>query len=93
MAITLNDQGHKKYLNVDFDDAIVDYSQALNLYPNLAVAHYNRGTVHYRLGDLDPALQDLKRAVHLDPNNPAYREGLHECQRLISETKMKENKA
>ncbi len=39
-----------RYLWVDFDEAITDYTAALKLNPDFAVAHYNRGQVHYRLG-------------------------------------------
>jgi len=70
---------------VDFDDAIVDYTKALELCPDFAVALFNRGTVLYRLGNLDTALSDLAKAVQLAPENAEFREGLKECQRLISE--------
>lgn len=85
LAVEMNNQGHKKYLAVDFDDAIADYTRALDLCPTLAVAYYNRGTVLYRLGELPAALRDLKSAVHLEPTNSAFREGLMECQRLMHE--------
>ena len=46
-----NARGHIRYLWVDFDEAIQDYTEAIKRNPNLAVAHYNRGQVHYRLGE------------------------------------------
>ena len=46
-----NARGHIRYLWVDFDDAIRDYTEAIKRDPGLAVAHYNRGQVHYRLGE------------------------------------------
>ena len=45
-----NSRGHIRYLWVEFDDAISDYSEAIKLDPNFAVAYYNRGQIHYRLG-------------------------------------------
>lgn len=45
-----NSRGHIRYLWVEFDDAIDDYSAAIELDPNFAVAYYNRGQIHYRLG-------------------------------------------
>lgn len=45
-----NCRGHIRYLWVDFDEAITDYSAALELDSNFAVAYYNRGQIHYRLG-------------------------------------------
>ena len=47
-----NSRGHIRYLWVDFDDAISDYSEAIKLDPKFAVAYYNRGQIHYRLGSL-----------------------------------------
>lgn len=46
-----NSRGHIRYLWVDFDEAVEDYSAALELDSNFAVAYYNRGQVHYRLGN------------------------------------------
>ena len=46
-----NARGHIRYLWVDFDDAIRDYTEAIRKNPSFAVAHYNRGQVHYRLGE------------------------------------------
>ena len=51
-----NSRGHIRYLWVDFDDAINDYTAAIERNPNLAVAHYNRGQVHYRLGEFNGQL-------------------------------------
>ena len=45
-----NSRGHIRYLWVDFDEAIEDYSEAIKLDPDCAVAYYNRGQIHYRLG-------------------------------------------
>ena len=45
-----NDRGHLKYLKVDFDAAIYDYTQAIELDKNFAVPYYNRGQIHYRMG-------------------------------------------
>ena len=46
-----NARGHIRYLWVDFDDAIMDYTEAIKRDPSFAVAHYNRGQVYYRLGE------------------------------------------
>ena len=45
-----NARGHIRYLWVDFDEAISDYTEAIKRSPNFVVAYYNRGQVHYRLG-------------------------------------------
>lgn len=36
-------------MQVYFDEAVEDYTKAIQLDPTLAAAYYNRGTVHYRL--------------------------------------------
>ena len=50
MADVYNTRGHIKYLWVDFDGAVKDYSEALSRDPLMAVAWYNRGQIHYRMG-------------------------------------------
>ena len=45
-----NNRGQIKYLRVDFDEAIEDYTQALKLDSTFPVVFYNRGLIHYRLG-------------------------------------------
>lgn len=46
-----NSRGHIRYMWVKFDEAVVDYSKAIELDSEFAVAYYNRGQVHYRLGN------------------------------------------
>lgn len=50
LSCAWNDRGHLKYLNVDFDAAISDYTRAIELDKNFAVPYYNRGQIHYRMG-------------------------------------------
>jgi tetratricopeptide (TPR) repeat protein len=47
--------------------AVADYTRAIRLAPDNAVAYYNRGSVWYRLKDDDRALADLNRAIELRP--------------------------
>ena len=49
LSLAYNERGHLKYLLVNFDGAIEDYTKAIELYPN-AITLYNRGQVYYRLG-------------------------------------------
>jgi len=51
VAEAFNNRGQIKYLRVDFDEAIEDYTNAIELDKNFAVAYYNRGQIHYRLGE------------------------------------------
>ena len=45
-----NSRGHIKYRWVHFDEAVVDYTEAIKRAPHFAVPYYNRGQIHYRLG-------------------------------------------
>ena len=45
-----NNRGQVKYLRVDFDEAIEDYTAALKVDSDFAIGYYNRGQIHYRLG-------------------------------------------
>lgn len=53
----------------DFDRAIQDYDQSLQLDPNSATARYNRGVAYEFKGDYDRAFPDLDRAVQLNPGD------------------------
>lgn len=50
LSCAWNDRGHLKYLQVNFEDAISDYTRAIDLDNDFAVPYYNRGQVHYRMG-------------------------------------------
>lgn len=50
LSCAWNDRGHLKYLQVNFEDAISDYTRAIELDNDFAVPYYNRGQVHYRMG-------------------------------------------
>ena len=45
-----NTRGYIRYLWVDFDEAVQDYTEAIRRNPDFTVAYYNRGQIHYRLG-------------------------------------------
>ncbi len=85
-ARALNNKGHAKYMQVEFDDALKDYDAALGLDPDLVVAKYNRGTIYYRMSKFDQALIDLEAAVKADPVNKEFAEGLEKC-KSASESK------
>ena len=59
LSLAYNERGQLKYLLVCFDDAIQDYSKAIELHPN-AISFYNRGQVYYRLGR-QPSLYQVSR--------------------------------
>jgi len=67
----------------NFDKAIVEYTKALKIDPNLYeaknglfVAHFNRGMYHYRnyeengaSEEIDKAIEDVTKAIHYEPDN------------------------
>ncbi|GAV03971.1 hypothetical protein RvY_14324 [Ramazzottius varieornatus] len=79
LALAYNNRGLVRYLLVDFDAAIQDFTSALQLDDQLAVAYYNRGLVHYRLGQLEQALQDLGESHRLDPDFQSTNDALHDA--------------
>lgn len=79
LALARNNRGHLKYLQVDFDGAIEDYTKALEINPNLAVSYYNRGQIHYRMGRFRVAIEDFLKAVELDPGFDDARESLQQA--------------
>ncbi|CAN7989528.1 unnamed protein product [Ixodes hexagonus] len=83
LALAYNERGHIHYRLIEFDEAVEDYTEALNYDNCLAAAYYNRGTVHYRMGYFSIALEDMKKAVSLDPNNKEFFKGLEETKRQL----------
>lgn len=50
-----------------FDEAIAEYTKAIELDPDLAVAYNNRGCAYSWNKDYENAMADLSRAIELDP--------------------------
>lgn len=77
LAITFNNRGVAYSELGDYDRAIADYGQSLNLAPgdatairNLRIAHIRRAAAAARLGDRAAAQADYDRAITLDPTHP-----------------------
>jgi lipoprotein NlpI len=51
----------------DHDGAIADFSEAITLDPEYALAFFTRGNAYGRKGDLDRAIADYGEAIRLDP--------------------------
>ncbi|NXX81624.1 TTC32 protein, partial [Urocolius indicus] len=67
LATALNNRGHVKYLRVEFDAAVEDYTAAIECQPGFEVPYYNRGLVLYRLGCFDEAMRDFRKVLELNP--------------------------
>jgi tetratricopeptide (TPR) repeat protein len=57
-----------KYKNQDYLGSIHEYSKAIQLNPNEALAFCCRGVAYYRLGDGQNAMIDYTKSIELDPN-------------------------
>ncbi|XP_067930411.1 tetratricopeptide repeat protein 32-like [Watersipora subatra] len=66
LASAYNERGFTKYLAVDFDGAVDDYTSAIRACES-AVYYYNRAVVHYRLARFQQAVDDASRALVLKP--------------------------
>ncbi|MDP7636362.1 MAG: tetratricopeptide repeat protein, partial [Phycisphaerae bacterium] len=49
------------------DQAISDFTKAIELKDEYAEAHFNRGSTYRMKGDFDTAIGDLTRAIELNP--------------------------
>ncbi len=52
----------------NLNQAIADYSKAIELDPNAANVYNNRGVAYYALDEYDLAVADYSKAIELDPN-------------------------
>ncbi|XP_076024086.1 tetratricopeptide repeat protein 32 [Genypterus blacodes] len=68
LATAFNNRGQIKYLRVDFDEAVEDYSSAIDSNCHFEVPFYNRGLIHYRLGFFEHAMSDFQQALKLNPD-------------------------
>ena len=59
--------GNSCYHKREYDQAIADYSEAIRLDPEYAMAYYYRGVAYGDKGDYDAAVADCTEAVRLDP--------------------------
>jgi tetratricopeptide (TPR) repeat protein len=58
------------------DDAIADFTKAVELDPNHAKAYYKRGRRYNDKKDYDKAIADFAQAAKLDPNDDSYKQWL-----------------
>jgi len=61
-------KGITKYNLQDYRGAIVDYTKAIELYPDYAMAYCGRGLAKYNLQDYRGAIADYTKAIELDPD-------------------------
>jgi tetratricopeptide (TPR) repeat protein len=69
-------RGEAKRDNGQLEEAVLDFTRALNQWPNYPQAIFFRGQVLARLDKLNEAYADLSRAVELDPDRESYHTSL-----------------
>lgn len=56
----------------EYERAVEDYTQALQVDPQNSYAYYNRGITRDRSGDYEGAIADFTHAITLDPANADF---------------------
>ncbi|MGB6481894.1 MAG: tetratricopeptide repeat protein [Candidatus Acidiferrales bacterium] len=65
---SLDSRGWAYYRTGDYDKALQDFNQAIQLKPDYAYAFNNRGLVYSKQGNYDRAIEDFNQAVLLKPD-------------------------
>lgn len=63
------ESGNRAYFNGNYQSAISEYSQAIDLNTKNAIAYRNRGTAYANLQNYSYAARDYSRVIELDPSN------------------------
>lgn len=80
IAKSLNEIGHKNYLNYDFPNAVAYLELAVAFNPNYGHAHYNLGAAYERLDNLNGAFHHYQIAIRY--NNRAADAAVNNLARL-----------
>ena len=62
-------RGYDKYKLGDYKGAIADYTQAIRLNPDYALAYYSRGIAKRNLGQYFAAIADYNTVIRLNPDH------------------------
>ena len=65
-------QGEIKYFAKDYNSAIVDFNEAIELNPKHVRAYYKRGNAKLNLDDYAGAIDDYTHAIMIDPEDANY---------------------
>ncbi|MBI5304195.1 MAG: tetratricopeptide repeat protein, partial [Chloroflexi bacterium] len=57
---------------MNLDQAITDYTKAIEFDPNLVGPYNNRGNAYTNKGNFDQAIADFTKAIELDPKNALF---------------------
>ena len=68
-AAGFNDRGNRYSRNGVYDQALEDYTRAIELDGSFAEAYFYRGVSHYEMGLYQESINDLTRAIELSPTD------------------------
>jgi tetratricopeptide (TPR) repeat protein len=69
MAKRYFSRGDAYYNKGNYDQAIEDYTKAINFNPDSAIEYCYRGDAYKNKGNYDQAIADYTKAISFDPNN------------------------
>jgi len=61
-------EGSKALLQKDYDQAISDYTKAIEINPTFAEVYYGLGVAYCNQGNLSQAISDYTKAIEINPN-------------------------
>ena len=67
------ESGQRYFEKAKYREAAIQYSNAIQVDPRFADAHYHLGLTYLRLGEPNRAYQELQRTIEIDPANYAAR--------------------
>jgi Tfp pilus assembly protein PilF len=67
------ESGQRFFEKSKFREAAIQYSNAIQVDPRFADAHYRLALTYLRLGEVNRGFQELQRTVELQPDNYAAR--------------------
>ena len=70
-AAVYDNRGTGWYLKGFYDNAIADFTEAIQRDPKFTLAFQNRGRAWHKKAEYDRAVQDFGEALRLDPKNAA----------------------
>src|SRR5262249_38857129 len=68
-AVAFSNRGRAYRIKGDWDRAMADYNESLELDPRLSNAHLGRGLVLAHRENYDLAIEEYDKAIELDPDN------------------------
>ena len=84
-AISFYTTGLEHYNHQNYEDAITEYSKAIDLNPNFAEAFFQRGCAKHNAEDYKGAIEDFNTSINLQPKNELFYK-----QRASSKTMLKD---